>query len=401
MARRLHVRRRKAAGEAGRRGILMARRGLVIAGALVLVLAGAGFAARDLWPPAGGAKAQAPTPPAQRPIPIDVAVAKRGPVPVQIDALGTVMPMASVAIKSRLETEIVEVHFTDGQEVKEGDLLFTLDSRALEAQIAQAEGVVLRDKAQLEGAERDVRRYAELVARNAGTQVSLDNAKTQADTFRGTLRADEAALRNLRVQLSYTKITAPITGRISAANVKVGNFVRPADVAPLATINQIKPVYVAFAVPQRQLADVRQSLNSNTGKVAAQVPGEAEPSLGKLAMVDNTVDATTGMAMVRAIIGNEDEALWPGSLVTTTLTLRTEDAVTLPSAAVNTGQSGPYVFVVEDGAAKVRPVRVARTMGTQTVLAEGLAGGETVVLDGQMLLTEGSKVAPRAPRTGS
>jgi RND family efflux transporter MFP subunit len=311
------------------------------------------------------------------------------------------MPFASVAIKARLETEITGVHFIDGQEVKQGDLLFTLDSRALEAQIAQAEGVVLRDKAQLEGAERDVRRYTELVAKNAGTQVSLDNAKTAADTARGTLRANEAALTNLRVQLSYTKITAPITGRISAANVKVGNFVRPADLASLATINQIRPVYAAFAVPQRQLGDIRQALQAGSAKVSAQIPSDAEPSSGKLAMVDNTVDATTGMAMARAIFDNQDEALWPGSLVNTILTLRTEDAVTLPTAAVNTGQTGPYVFVVENGTAKVRPVRVSRTMGAQTVIAEGLSGGETIVLDGQMLLSDGSKVAPRAPRTGS
>ncbi|MEA2935002.1 MAG: rane fusion protein multidrug efflux system [Variibacter sp.] len=379
----------------------MARRGVIIAGALVFVVAGAGFATRNLWTPDGVAKAQGPARPPPRAVPVDVAVAQRGPVPVQIDALGTVMPFASVAIKARLETEITGVHFIDGQEVKQGDLLFTLDSRALEAQIAQAEGVVLRDKAQLEGAERDVRRYTELVAKNAGTQVSLDNAKTAADTARGTLRANEAALTNLRVQLSYTKITAPITGRISAANVKVGNFVRPADLASLATINQIRPVYAAFAVPQRQLGDIRQALQAGSAKVSAQIPSDAEPSSGKLAMVDNTVDATTGMAMARAIFDNQDEALWPGSLVNTILTLRTEDAVTLPTAAVNTGQTGPYVFVVENGTAKVRPVRVSRTMGAQTVIAEGLSGGETIVLDGQMLLSDGSKVAPRAPRTGS
>lgn len=389
------------AAEAGRAKTWMARRGIVITGALVLVLAGAGFATRGYWTPQGSAKAQAPARPAQRSIPIDVAVAERGEVPVQIDSIGTVLPMASVAIKARLETEIVAVHFKDGQQVKEGDLLFSLDSRALEAQIAQAEGVVLRDRAQLEGAERDVRRYTELVARAAGTQVNLDNAKTAADTARGTLRANEAALKNLRVQVSYTKIASPISGRISAANVKVGNFVRPADTAPLATINQIKPIYVAFAVPQRQLADVRQALQTESSKVSAQVPGEAEPSTGKLAMIENTVDATTGMAMIRAVMSNEDEALWPGSLINATLTLRTEQAVTVPTNAVNTGQQGPYVFVVEDATAKVRPVRVSRTMGAKTVLSEGLNGGETIVLDGQMLLSEGSKVTPRAPRTGS
>ena len=378
----------------------MRRRTWVITGVMAIALVAVGFATRDRWMP-DSAVAQSPARPAARAVPVEITSAVRKAMPVTVDALGTVVPIASVAIKSRLETEIIGVHFADGAQVKEGQPLFTLDGRALEAQIAQTEGVLARDKAQLEGAERDVRRYTELLAKNAGTPLNVDNAKTQADMLRGTIKADEAALRNLRVQLSYTKIVAPISGRISAANVKVGNFVRPADTAPLAVINQIKPVYVAFAVPQRSLADLKQAIGGGTAQVQANVPGEPEPSLGKLAMIDNTVDATTGMVMVRAIMNNQDEALWPGTLVNTQLTLRTEDAVAIPASAVQTSQSGTYVFVVIDGAAKAQPVTVARTVGAEAVIAQGLKGGETVVTDGQLLLTDGTKVAPRAPRVGS
>lgn len=378
----------------------MRRRTWVITGVMAIALVAAGVATRERWMP-DSAVAQSPPRQAARAVPVEIATAVRKPMPVTLEALGTVVPMASVAIKARLETEIVGVHFVDGAEVKEGQLLFTLDGRALEAQIAQTEGVLARDKAQLEQAERDVRRNSELLAKNAGTQVNVDNAKTQADMWRGTIKADQAALQNLRVQLSFTKIVASISGRISAANVKVGNFVRPADTASLAVINQIKPVYVAFAVPQRSLADLKQAVASDTARVEANIPGEREPSVGKLAMIDNTVDATTGMVMVRALMQNRDEALWPGTLANTQLTLRTEDSVVVPAASVQTGQNGTYIFIVKDGAAKAQPVTVARTVAGEAVIAQGLSGGETIVTDGQLLLADGTKVAPRAPRVGS
>jgi RND family efflux transporter MFP subunit len=194
---------------------------------------------------------------------------------------------------------------------------------------------------------------------------------------------------------------APIAGRISAANVKVGNFVRPADTTALAVINQIKPVYVAFAIPQRSLHELKQAVASDAARAEVNVPGEPEPSIGKLAMIDNAVDATTGMVMVRALMPNQDEALWPGTLVNTRLTLRTEDSVAVPAAAVQTGQGGTYVFTVKDGTASVQPVTVARTVAGEAVISKGLSGGETIVTDGQLLLADGTKVAPRAPRVGS
>jgi multidrug efflux system membrane fusion protein len=306
-----------------------------------------------------------------------------------------------VAVRARLDSEIVGVHFSDGASVRQGDLLFTLDSRALEAQIRQAEGNVARDKAQLEGAERDVRRYTELVARSATPVVNLDNARTSGDSFRAAIKADEGALENLRVQLSYCTIRAPISGRISAAAVKVGNFVRTGDAAPLAIINQIAPIYNAFAVPQRNLSEVRQALAGEGATVEAMVPGDERRAQGRVTMIDNTVDPTTGMVTMRATMENADEVLWPGALVTTLLTLRVEQAVTVPSTAVLVGQNGNYVYLVKDGAALVRPVTVARVIDNETVIANGLDGDETVVTDGQLLLSNGTKVAPRGPKAGS
>jgi RND family efflux transporter MFP subunit len=366
----------------------------------VLGLAGAGTMTREHWWPKGAAQGPARQA-AVRTVPVDIATAQKKDMPVRIEALGTVVPMATVSIKSRLETEITQVHFKDGAAVKYGDLLFTLDGRALEAQIQQAEGAVARDKAQLEGAERDIRRYTELLAKNAGTRVNVENAQTQADMLRGTVKANESILQNLRVQLSYTRIYASITGRISAASVKVGNFVRPADIAPLATIVQMKPIYVVFGVLQRRLPEVRQAMQGGTDRIEITVPGEVEPAVGRLAMTDNTVDTTTGMIAIRALVENGQEQLWPGALVNVTLTLRSEPGVTVPSAAVQVGQNGTFVFMVKDGAAQTQPVKVARTVDGESVIAEGLSGGEVVVTDGQLLLADGIKVAPRQRRAGT
>src|SRR5204863_302057 len=241
-----------------------------------------------------------------------------------------------------------------------GDLLFTLDSRALEAQVKQAEGMVMRDRAQLAGAERDVRRYTELVAKGATPIINLDNAKTQADTFRAAIAADEGALENLKVQLSFCTIRAPISGRIGAANVKIGNFVRTGDSASLAVINQITPIYVNFSSPQRNLPPIRRALAEGPARVDAGVPGDAKVAAGRLTMIDNNVDATTGMVSMRATMDNPDHVLWPGALVDTKLTLREEEAIVVPAVAIQTGQAGNFVFVVKDDTAGVRPVKVAR-----------------------------------------
>ncbi len=373
------------------------RRWIIIA----IVLAAGGIAAYELRPYWTDKQVAAKAPPRARVVSIDAVKAVRKPIPVDVDAIGMVTPVSSVALKSRLETTIVSVHFEDGAKVNEGDLLFTLDARQIDAQIEQAEGNLARDRAQLAGAERDLRRFSDLIGKGATTQVNLDNAKTQADILAGTIKGAESALANLRVQKSYTLIHAPFAGRISAANVKIGNFVRPADTTPLATINQMAPVYVSFAVPQRVLADLRDAMAAGTTTVTATIPGSGRSEQGKVAMVENTVDAATGMVMVRGIMDNGNETLWPGTLVNTKLTIRTEDAVAVPTVAVQRSQSGNFVFVIKDGAAHVQPVKVSRTHQGETVIAEGLAGGEEVVTDGQLLLSEGTRVEPRSRKAGA
>ncbi len=372
---------------------LMICGGVLVVGALV-----AAFVTRSSWM-GTGASAQGPQRP--RVVSVELARAERKPVPVDVDSIGTVTPISSAALKSRVETTITGVHFEDGAKVNEGDLLFTLDSRQIEAQIEQAEGVLAKDQAQLEGAQRDVKRYSDLIGKGATTQVNLDNAKTQADVLIGTIKADQAALDNLKVQKSYTSIRAPFSGRISAANVKIGNFVRPADTAPLAVINQMAPVYVTFAIPQRVLVDLREAMATGSSKVSATIPGHQRSEEGKIAMVENTVDSTTGMATVRGIMNNSSETLWPGILVATKLTIRTENAVVLPTVAVQRSQTGNFVFVVKDGVAKVQPVKVDRTLQGQSVITEGLSGGEDVVVDGQLLLSDGTRVEPRTRKAGA
>ena len=349
----------------------------------------------------GGGAATAQGTPRPRVVSVDLAKAERRSVPVDVDAIGQVTPISSVALKSRLETTIVSVHFEDGAKVNEGDLLFMLDARQIDAQIEQAEGVLARDQAQLEGAQRDLRRYTELVGKGATTQVNLDNAKTQSDVLIGTIKADQFALENLRVQKSYTVIRAPFAGRISAANVKVGNFVRPADTQPLAVINQMAPVYVTFAIPQRALVDLRDAMGKDDPKVIATIPGHQRSESGKVAMVENAVDATTGMVTVRGIMNNANETLWPGTIVQTKLIIRSEDAVVVPTVAVQRSQNGNFVFVVQDGVAKVRPVKVDRTFQGSSVILDGLAGDESIVVDGQLLLSEGSRVELRARKAGA
>ena len=376
----------------------MKKRNLILFVGAFGIVAGAAYLTRASWI-GGGASAQGPQRP--RTVSVELAKAERKSVPVDVDAIGMVTPISSVALKSRMETTIVSVHFEDGAKVNEGDLLFTLDSRQIDAQIEQAEGVIARDQAQLEGAQRDFRRYGDLIGKGATTQVNLNNAKTAADILTGTIKADQSALDNLKVQKSFTTIRAPFSGRIGAANVKVGNFVRPADLAPLAVINQMAPVYVAFAIPQRVLVDLREAMKKGGSGVTATIPGHQRSESGNVAMVDNTVDATTGMVTVRGIMNNENETLWPGTLVATKLIIRTEDSIVVPTVAVQRSQNGNYVFVVKDGVAKVQPVKVDRTFSGVSVISDGLSGDESVVVDGQLLLSDGSRVEPRARKAGA
>lgn len=372
----------------------MLQRKWLIGGA-ALALLGIAVLVRGLWTTDGvAARTQAQA----RAVPVETATAERKTMPVQLRALGTVTPIASVAIKTQVDTTITGVRFRDGARVEKGDELFTLDCRQIEADMKRVEAVINGAQATFEQAQRDVERYTDLVARNATPIVTLNNAQTQVNISRATAESNRAQLENLKVQLGFCTIHASISGRISMANVKVGNFVRQADTSPMATIVQTAPVYVSFTVPQRNLPDIRKAIAAETATVEAVIPGEDKRANGQVSMIENTVDMATGMATIRATMPNKDELLWPGTLVTADMTLRAEEGVVVPSTAVQVSQSGNFVFIVKDGVAKVQNVQVERQVGRDTVIASGLSGGETVVTDGQLLLSDGTRVNPRPPK---
>jgi len=351
------------------------------------------------WTLNGGTKASAQQtgPRAERAIAVSVARAELKDVPFRVDALGTVQPMVSVVVRSRVDSQVEQVHFADGATVKQGDLLFTLDSRAIEAQIRQAEASLARDKAQLEKSDRDVERIKGLTERGTYTAVQLADARTNNEMLKATVAQDEATLQNLRVLRTYYDIRAPASGRIGIAGVRPGAVVRASDTAaPLATVNQMTPIYVTFAVPERYVADLRAA--GGKASVAATPQNLPPISGGRVAFIENAVDMQTATILVRARFDNTDEQLWPGTLVSVQLTLRVEQGVVVPMEAVQSGQRGTFVFVVENNTAKVRPVTVGRTADRQALIAEGLKAGETVVTEGQLSLRDGTRVdIKRAP----
>jgi RND family efflux transporter MFP subunit len=362
-------------------------------GGAALALIGIAVLVRGFWTTDGvAARTQV------RAVPVEVGVAERKSMPVQLQALGTVTPVASVAIKAQVDTTITGVRFRDGARVEKGDELFTLDCRQIEADMRRVEAVINGAQATFEQAQRDVERYTDLAARNATPIVTLNNAQTQANISKATAESNRAQLENLRVQLGFCTIRAPISGRISMANVKIGNFVRQADTSPMATIVQTAPVYVSFTVPQKNLPDIRKAIAAETATIEVAIPGEQKRASGQVTMIENTVDSSTGMAMIRATMPNKDELLWPGTLVSAEMTLRTEEAVAVPSSAIQVSQTGSIIFVIKDGVAKVQHVTVERQVGAESVITSGLDGGETVVTDGQLLLSEGTRVNPRPPK---
>ena len=334
------------------------------------------------------------------PVPVVVAKIAQKPMPVVVDAVGTVQAIASIQIKPRLDSQIVKVHVEEGALVKEGDLLFELDSRTLRAQIGQIEAQIRKDKAQLAQARRDHQRYEDLLGKNAGTVVQRDTAQTAVKAAEAQLEADEAAKANIQASLTYTEIRAPVSGRIGSISSKAGAVVRVGDNSAnstLATINQIDPIYVTFAIPQVILPDLRAAMAKGAVTVTAIVDDTKKQS-GAMAFIENSVDPNTGTVTAKARIGNASELLWPGQFVKVEIILGVENsAIAVPSAAVQLGPQGAYVFVVKDGTAELRPVIVKRTQNGESVIGRGLQDGEQVVVDGQLRLVNGAAVAVRAP----
>jgi len=345
---------------------------------------------------AGATTARPNAPLVRPPVPVNIDTVERGPMPVRVDAVGMAQPMASVALKTRIDAQIEKVFVPDGAQVKAGDVLVKLDSRQIEAQIKQTEANIAKDQAAVEQAQRDAARSNDLFGRGAGTQTKADDALTQVAATKATLAADQALLDNQKVQSSWYTLIAPITGRVGTFNVKAGNIVRSGDntaTGIIATIVQTSPIYVAFSIPQTVLGDVREAIAAGKSEVRATPQGGKRSAVGKIAVLDNTIDAATGTIMVRAIFENADDVLWPGQLCNVRVTLRVDpDVVSVPRTATQSGQLGNFVYIVENGVARSRKVSVGRFQDGRDIILDGLKGGETVVSDGALLLIDGSRV---------
>ena len=328
-------------------------------------------------------------------VPVRVGTVVRKAVPVELRNVGTAQPYNTVAVRALVNGEILQVRFHEGQDVRKGDPLFTIDPRPYQAALAQAEAALARDRAQLENARADVGRYADLVKKDYVTQQQNDSIKANAAAYAATVRADEAAIDKAKLDLAYCSIRSPLDGRTGVVMVQAGNVVKAND-ATLVTINQVTPIYVAVAVPERDLHEIRERQAQGRLAVDAQDPVIGRSiAVGELTFIDNTVDRTTGTITLKATFANADRVLWPGEFVNAVITLSTETAALVaPPGAVQTGQQGSYVYVVKaDGTADSRPVTVNRLIpGGAAVIAKGLAAGERVVTDGHLRLRPGSKV---------
>jgi multidrug efflux system membrane fusion protein len=339
-----------------------------------------------------------PPPREAPPVPISAARVERRAVPFTIEAPGTVEPLQTVAVQSQVTGVLERVNFREGDEVREGEVLFEIDPRPFRAALGQARGVLARDEAQLASAEADVQRFEALVEKEYVTPQQYQQAKASAAALRATVESDRAAVQAAQLNLQYATIRAPISGRAGSLLVRRGNLVRGGSGATLVTINQIRPILVRFSVPARHLAQI-QRYRANQLTVRARPIGEGTASAGTLSFLDNAVDTTTGTILLKATFANRDNALWPGEFVNASLELFVEpDALVVPTAAVQSGQQGAYVFVVKpDRTTEVRNVRVARTAGDVTVLEGGLEPGDQVVTEGQLRLTAGAKVEIKSP----
>jgi multidrug efflux system membrane fusion protein len=329
---------------------------------------------------------------------VTTAVAKAGAMPITETAIGWIEPVATVSVKPRIDGELATQHVTNGQFVKKGDLLFTLDDQPIRATIAKDEAAITKDQAVAVNAEADLKRAQALAATNAGTRQALDQAVANAKAAQATIAADQAALRADQLTLSYTRITAPVSGRLGAVQITPGNLVKGNDAnTVLVTITQVQPIRVRFALPDREVDALRAALDAKPPtKVAVSERGASKPirESGTLDFVDSTVDTASGTIQAKATLPNADLVLWPGEYVDVSLPLGIiKDATLVPAVAIQPGQNGSFVYVVKpDKTVDVRTVTVARTQDGVAAVTAGLKPGEHVVIEGQLHLAQGSPV---------
>ncbi len=372
-----------------------------------------------------------PAPPAQRPVmPVSLASVTTRDIPVQVQGIGNVEAYSTVTVRSQVSGELIRVYFTQGQEVRKGDLLFEIDPRPFQADLSKAEANLSRDSAVLKQAEANLakdiaqaknaaieqERYEKLFAKGVAAKEQYDSVRTNAEALEAAVKADQAAIDNAReairadraamettkLNLSYCSIRSPIDGRTGSLLVNQGNVIKTND-TNLVVINQVRPIYVTFSVPEKELPALKKYMAEGRLPVEAVIPNDtASPPKGILTFVDNTVDQATGTIKLRGTFDNGDRRLWPGLFVNVAVTLTTQKgAVVVPAQAVQTGQSGTYVFVVRpDMTAETRLVKVGRIVRGDAVIAEGLQGGEKVVTDGQLGLVNGVKVQVKEPVEG-
>ena len=357
----------------------------------------AGIAAAFFWfePAAGNNSPPQKTPP----VPIQVTAALKKDMPVEIQALGTVVPFQTVALKSRIDSQIIEVKFKDGDNVKKGDPLFILDGRALQAQLDQAKADLAAAQAQANNLRKQFLRNQNLIKQQAISQELFDTSKAAVEAQDAITTAAKANLESIQVQIDYTTITAPIDGRAGTINVTAGNNIKANDTTPLVTINQIMPIQVQVSLPQDYFDAIRKAMAAGTVAVTAlRNTPDAVPVTGSFSYIDNAIDQGTGTFLGRAVFANDGELLWPGMLVNLNISVgKSAQAIVIPEVAIQNSPSGKFVFTVEDNVAKKTAITVDRIQGGAAIVTTGLKGNEQVATDGIMALKDGAIVSIAPP----
>jgi len=376
---------------------------------LAVLLVGSGAAAWWFWPQLSGQGAVAPPAAGARPagrggrfqgaVPVTAIAAARTDIPVLVEALGTVQALNAITIRSQVDGVLVEIGFTEGQEVRRGDVLARIDPRTYAAALAQAEAKRAQDLALLANARLDLQRYVDLSRSNGASRQQLDTQRAQVAQYEAQVQADEAAIETARTQLDFATIRSPIDGRVGIRGVDQGNLIRAGDANGIVLVNQVAPISVLFTLPQQELPRVINAMQAGPVAVQALAADGTVRASGTLLTPDNIVDQTTGTIRLKATFGNEDRMLWPGAFINVRIQLGTlREVLTVPLAAVQRGPDGAYAFVVRaDSTVEQRPLALGLVTAREAVVLRGLAPGEQVVTSGGLRLTNGAEVNVAEP----